>query len=56
MGRFQVRIVNRHLAVVVYDAERAYQWLDEHAQDGDSFVIMTVHSDGTLEPVVEGDW
>jgi hypothetical protein len=56
MGRFEVRVANRHLAVLVDDAEKAYRWLDEHARDGDTYTILAIDPDGTRRPVVVGDW
>ena len=56
MARFEVRVVNRHVAALVSSAASAYRWLDENAQDGDTYTIEAIDPDGTHRPVVHGDW
>jgi hypothetical protein len=56
MGRFGVRIVNRHVGVLVDSADSAYRWLDANANDGDTYALLAIDSDGTRRPVVQGDW
>jgi hypothetical protein len=56
MGRFEVRIVNRQIAVVVDSAASAYRWLDANANDGDTYALLAIDSDDARRPVVQGDW
>jgi hypothetical protein len=56
MGRFEVRIVNQQVAVVIDNADSAYRWLDANANDGDTCALLAIDSDGSRRPVVQGDW
>jgi len=54
VARFEVHIVGTPLGVVVDGAAAAYRWIDDHAADGDSYVIFGWNAEGERIPVVEG--
>ena len=55
MAKFEVHIVGTTIRVVVEGAAAAYRWIDEHAADGESYVIFGWDSEGKRIPVVEGN-
>jgi hypothetical protein len=54
MAKFEVHIVGTTVGVIVEGAAAAYRWIDDHADDGDSYVIFGWNAEGKRIPVVEG--
>ena len=55
MARFEVQLVGTAVRVVVDGAAQAYRWLDEHAVEGDAYVIFGWNANGERVAIVEGD-
>jgi hypothetical protein len=54
MAKFEVHMVGTAVSVVVEGAAAAYRWIDDHASDGDPYIIFGWNSAGDRIPVVEG--